>query len=150
MTTLVVVAVAATILGLAFLAFGWAWRRQSPTTWADELLQLMRSSVRIIVTIAATAYVFGGIAVLVWLYCGPKDATKITETTLAEIHDIFMVGVPLASGVIGYWFASRSAEKHLDQRNGAPNGSNGQEGNDGQVGQNDNDPANTNVTPDPP
>ena len=81
----------------------------------------MRSSVRIVVTIAATAYMFGGIAVLVWLYCGPEDATSMRDASLSEVHDLFMIGVPLASGVIGYWFASRSAEKHLDQNGGPEN-----------------------------
>lgn len=110
-----------TPLGLATLAFAWAWRSASPTAWTGELLQLMRSSVRIVVTIAATAYMFGGIAVLVWLYCGPKDATSVSDASRSEVHNLFMIGVPLASGVIGYWFASRSAEKHLDQSGGPEN-----------------------------
>ena len=68
-----------------------------------------KSRVRVYVTHLAAAFVFGGGAVLVvvlgagWVNAG--DANVIA------MKDVFMTVLPIATGVITYWFADRAASK---------------------------------------
>ena len=62
-----------------------------------------KSRVRVLVTIWAAIYVFGGSALLIaglWI-----DALDENKYQIAK--DIFMTVLPVAAGIITYWFASR-------------------------------------------
>ena len=71
--------------------------------------EVAKSRVRVYVTHLAAAFVFGGGAVLVvvlgagWVNAG--DANVIA------MKDVFMTVLPIATGVITYWFADRAASK---------------------------------------
>ncbi len=56
--------------------------------------ELRKSRVRVSVTYAATLFLFGGAFVL--MLVKPDEAT-----------DIFFTVLPVASGIISYWFATR-------------------------------------------
>ena len=62
-----------------------------------------KSLVRIVVTYAAALYVFGGSAA--WIIALWIDG--ISPDKLAAAKDIFIMVLPVATGVITYWFASR-------------------------------------------
>ena len=72
-----------------------------------------KSRVRVYVTHLAAAFVFGGGAVLVvvlgagWVNAG--DANVIA------MKDVFMTVLPIATGVITYWFADRAASKRCPE-----------------------------------
>ena len=75
---------------------------------------------RVRVTYAAAAYVFGGSTLLIaglWI-----DALDPAKLTIAK--DVFMMVLPVATGIITYWFASRkppeAAEKDDAQTPNAP------------------------------
>ena len=70
---------------------------------SKEAIEARRSKVRVRVTYAAAAYVFGGSAVLISaLWYDPLDAEKLNVA-----KDVFMIVMPVATGIITYWFASR-------------------------------------------
>ena len=76
--------------------------QKRPMTKDD--LEARRSGVRVFVTRIATIYVFGGSAVLIaalWFW----DAKDNTNARMAK--DLFMAVLPVATGVVTYWFASR-------------------------------------------
>ena len=72
--------------------------------------QLAKSRVRIWVTHFAAAFVFGGGGLLVlalgagWVSAGDANVSAMKE--------VFMTVLPIATGVITYWFADRAASKH--------------------------------------
>lgn len=76
-----------------------------------EELAKRRSLVRIIVTYAATGYVFiGSIALIIALW---------SAEDLSAAKEIFTMVLPIATGIITYWFASRKPEADLqDQDDG--------------------------------
>ena len=62
-----------------------------------------KSRVRVLVTIWAALYVFGGSTLLIaalWIEKLDTDSYQIAK-------DIFMTVLPVAAGIITYWFASR-------------------------------------------
>ena len=66
-----------------------------------------RSKVRVWVTYAATTYIFLGSAVLIaalWIDKLPADKLTIAR-------DVFMMVLPVATGVVTYWFASRKPDE---------------------------------------
>ena len=71
--------------------------------------ELAKSRVRVCVTHLAAAFVFGGGAVLVlalgagWVNAGDANVIAMKE--------VFMTVLPIATGVITYWFADRAASK---------------------------------------
>ena len=69
----------------------------------DSELKLRKSRVRVIVTYSATGFVFLGATILIiwFLSCG-----KFTEA-----KDLFLAVLPVATGIITYWFADRSRAK---------------------------------------
>jgi len=72
-----------------------------------------RSMVRVLVTRWASVYIFGGSAILIAaLWFESIDVSK-----LAIAKDIYMSTLPIAAGVISYWFATRanSSQKVQDQ-----------------------------------
>ena len=77
-----------------------------PTT--KERIEERRSQVRVYVTYAATIYAFVGSGILIAsaLWVDTLDATKLTTA-----KDVFMTVLPVATGIITYWFASRKPEE---------------------------------------
>ena len=78
----------------------------------DKEIEKNRSKVRIFVTELAALYVFMGSAVFIaalWV-----DGLDPKKFTIAK--DIFMTVLPVATGVITYWFASRKADKDDKER----------------------------------
>lgn len=82
-----------------------------PKASLDDLereLQMRRSGVRIFVTRLAAIFVFGGTSILIigalWC-CG-----------FASAKDIFLAVLPVATGVITYWFADRSRGREQDDK----------------------------------
>ena len=69
-----------------------------------EIRESRKSWVRIWVTYAAAAYVFGVSAMLIIAFLWFEE---IKKDDLAAAKDIFMMVLPVATGVITYWFASR-------------------------------------------
>ncbi len=66
-------------------------------------LEKGRSKVRIRVTYAATGYIFLGALILI---AGALYYKRADGFVLAK--DIFLAVLPVATGVITYWFATRS------------------------------------------
>ena len=76
------------------------WRKPEKTMSIDD----RRSMVRVWVTHMAAWYVFGGSVALIgflWVL-GPGDPR------MDVAKDVFMTVLPVATGVITYWFANRS------------------------------------------
>lgn len=68
-----------------------------------------KSRVRVIVTYLAAAFVFGGGALMVLaLGAGWVQASDVNVVAMKEV---FMTVLPIATGVITYWFADRAASK---------------------------------------
>ena len=82
-------------------------------------LEDRRSGVRVWVTRGAAGYVFVGIPLLVAVRLVLGDNVNIDA-----VKDLYLLGVPVASGVIGYWFAARDGDKRLQEyvRKVAPQG----------------------------
>lgn len=77
-----------------------------------------KSNVRIVTTYAAGAYIFiGSIILMLYItFCTKKNNLN----NFQEVKDIFMLVLPVATGIITYWFSARS-----NQRNGSiPNTNN--------------------------
>lgn len=78
---------------------------------ADAKRKIMRSRVRVYVTYAAGIFVFGGGLFLMaaagfgWL------ADKDSNPAFTNAKDIFMMVLPIATGILTYWFAERAATK---------------------------------------
>ncbi len=75
----------------------------SSATDADKDLARSKSKVRVRVTYIAAGYVFIGAIILVIGALVCKD--------FATAKDIFLSVLPIATGVITYWFADRSRGK---------------------------------------
>ena len=70
---------------------------------SEELVEQRRSRVRVIVTYAAAAYIFLGSGALIaalWV-------ENIPAEKLSTAKDVFTMVMPVAAGIIAYWFASR-------------------------------------------
>lgn len=86
---------------------------------AQEILDLIlrgaRSSVRIIVTLVSTAYVFVGAGFVIHV----AVTCKYTSNGCAQFNDVkdsYLMVLPVATGVITYWFADRSRSKKPDEQ----------------------------------
>lgn len=73
--------------------------------------QLAKSRVRVWVTYLAAGFVFAGGALLV-LALGAGWVTA-GEDNVVAMKEVFMTVLPIATGVITYWFADRAATKRL-------------------------------------
>lgn len=72
-----------------------------------------KSKVRVFVTILAAWYVFGVSAALVGaLWIDALDGTK-----LQIAKDVYMTVLPVATGIITYWFASRGRSSENNSTN---------------------------------
>ena len=73
----------------------------------DETLSLRRSGVRRYVTYGAAAYLFlGGLVMVCVVAYGSAGEDSIPVNIMAA-KDVFMSIVPVASGIVAYWFATR-------------------------------------------
>ena len=73
-----------------------------------------RSMVRVWVTRIAALYIFGGSAALIatlWIFDANDARANVSK-------DIFMAVLPVATGIVTYWFANRAASQtqNSDQR----------------------------------
>ncbi len=74
-----------------------------------------RSRVRVAVTYWAAAYIFGGSAILIVLAL----FGSLTDAKFSIIREVFTMVLPIATGVVTYWFATRqSAATRQMQSNG--------------------------------
>ena len=78
----------------------------------DNRLEERRSQVRVWVTYIAAFFVFFGGALLIAYYALFTD-----EVNLAK--DIFLAILPIATGVVTFWFAGRAHEKAASGQNAA-------------------------------
>ncbi len=81
---------------------------ENDQTQHERMLEDRRSGVRVWVTRGAAGYVFVGIPLLVAVRLVLGDNVNIDA-----VKDLYLLGVPVASGVIGYWFAARDGDKRL-------------------------------------
>ncbi len=70
---------------------------------SKEPLPKLKSSVRIAVTYLAAFYLFGGSLALVYI-----DHTGTLESST---KDLFLYTAPVATGILTYWFGTRTAQK---------------------------------------
>ena len=71
--------------------------------YTKEGNEIRRSLVRVWVTRWAAVYIFGGSAVLIaalWI-------DVLDEAKLQIAKDVFLTVLPVATGVVSYWFAGR-------------------------------------------
>ena len=76
----------------------------------EERRRDRRSKVRVQVTYWAALYVFGGAAALIALVLWGE----IDEGSFDSVREIYTLGLPIATGVITYWFASRQQGQQGD------------------------------------
>lgn len=81
---------------------------------SKEANEARRSLVRIVVTYIAAAYVFGGSTLLI----GALWLDQLDDEKLNIAKDIFMMVLPVATGVITYWFASRKPSEENKEKEG--------------------------------
>ncbi len=71
-----------------------------------EQIEMRRSKVRICVTYGAALYVFLGSLVLILAFA----VTGAEGTGLTLAKEVFTMVLPIATGIITYWFASRKPD----------------------------------------
>lgn len=80
----------------------------SETLKLKEEQAIKKSQVRIWVTYVAAVFVFGvSTGLIIWFMCWGEDNT---DKALA----VFNTTLPIAAGIITYWFATRSNRKGKD------------------------------------
>lgn len=70
---------------------------------SEEMIEQRRSRVRVVVTYLAALYIFIGSGALIaalWI-------EKLPDDKLSTAKDVFTMVMPVAAGIIAYWFASR-------------------------------------------
>ena len=85
----------------------WEWLRRLlcgdiPMT-VEERRQDRRSKVRVIVTYWAALYIFAGAVALIALALWGN----LTKDNFNIVREIYTMALPIATGVITYWFATR-------------------------------------------
>ena len=76
-----------------------------------------RSAVRICVTYGAGAYVvLGGVMLMATALFGGETG----EEMFGEAKDVFLATLPIATGILTYWFADRGATKQRDEAQSIP------------------------------
>ena len=102
------------IIVVAFIggatAIGWRMLRNKVRL---EALEAWRTSVRIVVTIMAAAFLFLGGPALMAILIFKETATNADSISrnFVEAKDLFISISPIATGIVTYWFASRAIEK---------------------------------------
>ena len=90
-----------------------------PGTKQGPNLEVIRSRVRVVVTYGAAGFLFaGGFGLIIVAL-----TTEVQSPGFRAAKDLFTTISPIATGVIAYWFASRSVEKHA-KRDGEKNNNN--------------------------
>lgn len=87
------------------------WDMSKDGYTVKERKELRRNRVRVWVTYAAAAYLFLFGPVMVWILFKSPDVAK--ENIIAA-KDMFMALLPIASGIIAYWFAARKTGSRED------------------------------------
>ena len=77
----------------------------------DQIIKSRRSWVRIGVTYLAALFVFGGGLVLMW---SGRSYTEQNKGGFDFAMDVFVTVLPIATGVITYWFATRGTDKQSE------------------------------------
>ena len=78
-----------------------------PITTSEKFIELKRSQVRRIISYSATTFLFGGsIALGIWLLVG-FDTPDVDHAM-----QVFNTVLPIATGIIGYWFAEQNNKKN--------------------------------------
>jgi len=86
----------------------WRWLKR-PETTAEEFIELKRSFVRRWISYLAMTFLFFGSGALVgWL---------IVLNDVDHALQVFYTVLPIASGVIGYWFAEQRIGKNNRNNN---------------------------------
>lgn len=69
-----------------------------------------KSNVRIVITYGSGVYIFiGSIILMLYItFCTEENDLK----NFQEVKDIFMLVLPVATGIITYWFSTRSNRKN--------------------------------------
>ena len=80
------------------------WDMSNNGYTADERKELRRNRVRVLVTYAAAVYLFVFGPAMVWVLFMSPDVAK--DNVIAA-KDMFMGLLPIASGIVAYWFATR-------------------------------------------
>ena len=71
-----------------------------------------RSAVRVCVTYGAGAYVvLGGVMLMATALYGGETG----KAMFGEAKDVFLATLPIATGILTYWFADRGATRRLDE-----------------------------------
>ena len=83
-----------------------------------EQIEMRRSKVRIWVTYSAALYVFLGSLVLILAFA--IAGAEGTGLTLAK--EVFTMVLPIATGIITYWFASRKPDEATSSTNDGDQG----------------------------
>lgn len=87
---------------------------------AEEAREIRRSNVRVFVTHLSAIYLFVGAPLLMALMflSGKWEAIAISPEVFSQVKDLYVGLVPIATGVIAYWFGSRVSGGHGKQDNG--------------------------------
>ena len=91
---------------------------------SGELVEQRRSRVRVVVTYLAAAYIFvgsGGLIAALWIEGLPDGKFTIAK-------DVFAMVMPVAAGIIAYWFASRKPDPSAFQPQDGDQGDQGDQG----------------------
>ena len=83
----------------------------------DAKRKIMRSRVRVYVTYAAGIFVFGGGLFLMVAASFGWLVDKDGNPAFTNAKDIFMMVLPIATGILTYWFAERAATKGKTESN---------------------------------
>ncbi len=75
----------------------------------EQSIKERRSMVRVWVTRAAAAYIFGGSAALIIVAFAIPDSAG-----LSTAKDIFLSVLPVGTGIVTYWFANRASRANND------------------------------------
>ena len=104
--------------GTAARAKKWFDRSKEGYT-AEERKDLRRSRVRVLVTYAAALYLFVLGPIAAWLVFSAGtvhvdangDTMQILAPNIAAGKDLFLSILPIATGIVTYWFAARGGER---------------------------------------
>ena len=82
----------------------------------DEKLKLRKSNVRVHVTLMASFYVFVGGPVVCAVYIlapflSESTDLNLNEDLLSTVKELYLTVLPIASGILAYWFANRATLK---------------------------------------
>ena len=90
---------------------------------ADQSKELRRSLVRVIVTYVAAIYLFILGPIVAWMIFGSntpnvgtaENPIKILAPNVAAAKDLFLSILPIATGIVTYWFATRKSDSSPNQ-----------------------------------